>query len=67
VPEEVVATAQLWIDAEDEWREVVAELFALGRPLSSAEQEDRDLAARRVDDARARHIAAVREWARTQD
>jgi hypothetical protein len=66
VQEEVIATAQSWIDAEDEWREIVAELFALGRWLSKAEQEDLDLAARQVESARQRHIAAVRDWAMPQ-
>jgi hypothetical protein len=66
VAEEVIATAQMWIDAEDDWREIVAELFALGRRLSGAEQEDLDLAAQRVETARERHVAAVRDWARSQ-
>jgi hypothetical protein len=66
VPEEVIATAQLWIDAEDDWRDIVAELFALRRQLSSAEQEDLDLAATRVELTRERHIAALRDWAITQ-
>jgi len=65
VTDDAIATAEAWIDAEDEWREIVAELFALGRVLSAAEQEDLTLAERRVALARERHIAVLRDWSET--
>jgi hypothetical protein len=65
VTDDAIGTAEAWIDAEDEWREMVAELFALGRRLSAAEQEDLTLAERRVALARERHIAVLRDWSKT--